>query len=315
VAVGGQAAQFDQGIYGVAIGGNAGRSLQGQAAVAIGMFAGDSGQGQNGIAVGESAGHASQGQESVALGYYAGSLDQETHCVAVGSQAGYGGQGNNAVAVGHNAGANFQGSGAVAVGSGAGQGQQGQYAVAVGCAAAPDAQGANTIVLNATGSALNTGATGATYIAPLRVDNDETVSGHRLRYADSTSEVTRTAVNTNGAGTSASVASDSSTYFALGVPTSVTTSTKVLVIVTAALTTVSGNSAYVSFTVTGATTLGADDTRALIQPGLDTPVCTSASFVVDTLTPGVNTFVMRGRSDGATVLFDRPSIAVIPLPM
>jgi hypothetical protein len=74
----------------------------------------------------------------------------------------------------------------VAVGRGAGQSNQGTQAVAVGYLAGQTNQHDNTVVLNASGSALNTEGTGRTYIKPLRV---ATVASNVMTYDQTTGEV------------------------------------------------------------------------------------------------------------------------------
>jgi hypothetical protein len=88
--------------------------------------------------------------------------------VHLGLRAGQNPAGNNGVAIGTNAGASTQGGGGVAVGLQAGQTSQGTYAVAVGTQAGQTSQHANSIVLNATGSPLNTLGISRSYVAPVR---------------------------------------------------------------------------------------------------------------------------------------------------
>jgi hypothetical protein len=72
------------------------------------------------------------------------------------------------------------------VGYAAGQNFQGTNAVAVGYLAGQTNQHDNTVVLNASGSALNTEGTGRTYIKPLRV---ATVASNVMTYDQTTGEV------------------------------------------------------------------------------------------------------------------------------
>jgi hypothetical protein len=92
----------------------------------------------------------------------------------------------NYVAVGRSAGQTSQGTNAVAVGYEAGKTEQGVSAVAVGYLAGQTNQHDNTVVLNASGSALNTEGTGRTYIKPLRV---ATVASNVMTYDQTTGEV------------------------------------------------------------------------------------------------------------------------------
>jgi hypothetical protein len=202
VAVGNQAGATSQGTSAVAVGQQAGRYNQGDNAVAVGNNAGFSAQGNNTVAVGWTAGRYNQNTFSVAVGTEAGNTSQGTNAVAVGNNAGFSAQGSNtvavgwtagrynqnafSVAVGTEAGQTSQGTSAVAVGRVAGQSNQGSNAVAVGYAAGYLDQHDNSIVLNATGSILNTEGTGRTYIKPLRV---ATVASNVMTYDQATGEV------------------------------------------------------------------------------------------------------------------------------
>lgn len=108
--------------------------------------------------------------------------------IALGVNAGKTSQGAVAVAVGQNAGMATQGIGAVAVGSNAGYSGQGNYAVAVGHQAGYNDQPANTIILNASGSAVNGVAlqTNSFYVNPIRT----TANGTPLMYNSTTKEIT-----------------------------------------------------------------------------------------------------------------------------
>ena len=185
-AVGDQAGKGSQGQYAVAVGYEAGQTSQGQYAVAVGFFAGRTTQGTNAVAVGYEAGKTTQGSSAVAVGRLAGKTSQGTQAVAVGKEAGETSQGNNAVAVGQKAGETSQGSSAVAVGRRAGQTSQGSSAVAVGDQAGETSQHDNSIVLNASGSALNTAGVSRFYVKPIR---SIASGGSVLTYDDSTGEI------------------------------------------------------------------------------------------------------------------------------
>jgi hypothetical protein len=161
------------------IGAYAGEINQGSTAVAIGYYAGNSSQSSTAVALGNSAGQNNQGSSGVALGYIAGQNNQGSSCVAVGSTAG----------------GNTQGSGAVALGGGAGQSSQGQNAIAIGRLAGQTNQPANSIVINASGSTLNGGYTGACYVKPIR----NNAGPQYLTYDPSSSEITYTAGGGSGA--------------------------------------------------------------------------------------------------------------------
>ena len=131
-------------------------------------------------------------ETKIALGSGAGSIAQGAQAVAIGSDAGNGLQGNTAVAVGSSAGRVSQGIDAVALGFGAGETSQGLQAVAIGAYAGQTSQPANTIILNASGSAVNGVAlqTNSFYVAPIRT----TANGTPLMYNSTTKEITYSTV-------------------------------------------------------------------------------------------------------------------------
>ena len=96
------------------------------------------------------------------------------------------------MAIGSNAGRVSQGSDAVALGFGAGEISQGLQAVAIGAYAGGTSQPANTIILNASGSAVNGVAaqTNSFYVAPIRT----TANGTPLMYNSTTKEITYSTV-------------------------------------------------------------------------------------------------------------------------
>lgn len=77
----------------------------------------------------------------------------------------------------------------------------------------------------------------------------------------------------------------------------------------------SGNSAYVGFAISGATTVAASIPRALRwQPAVANGLTQfGATFLVTGLTPGVNTFTLKYAVDGDTATFANRKIAVMPL--
>ncbi|NBO53199.1 MAG: hypothetical protein EBU84_01100, partial [Actinobacteria bacterium] len=79
--------------------------------------------------------------------------------------------GTTSIRLGRNAGQTGQGANAVALGEQAGNNSQGANAVAVGYLAGQTGQRANSIVINAQGTALNTGSTGTCFVAPIRNPN------------------------------------------------------------------------------------------------------------------------------------------------
>jgi hypothetical protein len=120
------------------------------------------------IAIGNDAGVENQGEDTIAIGGAAGYDSQSGGAVAIGNFAGSDHQGVNSVAIGVGAGQNTQNSYAIAIGSGAGSDNQGFQSIAIGRLAGDADQHANTIVLNATGTALNTIQEESLYIAPVR---------------------------------------------------------------------------------------------------------------------------------------------------
>ena len=182
----------------LAIGTEAGKTSQGQYAVAVGYRAGKATQGSSAVAVGDQAGKTTQGTQAVAVGYLAGQISQGINTVAVGKGAGKTSQVDYAVAVGWEAGKTSQGGSAVAIGNQAGETTQGTQAVAVGYKAGNTSQHDNSIVLNASGSALNTAGASRTYIKPLQAG---VVAGNMMAYDSTSGEVINyTGVSVNASG-------------------------------------------------------------------------------------------------------------------
>ena len=193
----------DTNLGALAIGYQAGFLSQANTAVAIGYQAALTAQGAGAVAIGRSAGN-SQSDFAVAIGSYAGVTNQGNAAVAVGKEAGNTTQGFGAVAIGSSAGSNTQGGSAVALGDSAGQNSQGVYSVAIGYAAAQNNQGAsavaigfyagqtsqanNSIILNATGSALNQTTANTFTVAPVR--NDVANTAEVMFYNTTSKEVT-----------------------------------------------------------------------------------------------------------------------------
>ena len=193
----------DTNLGALAIGYQAGFLSQANTAVAIGYQAALTAQGAGAVAIGRSAGN-SQSDFAVAIGSYAGVTNQGNAAVAVGKEAGNTTQGFGAVAIGSSAGSNTQGGSAVALGDSAGQNSQGVYSVAIGYAAAQNNQGAsavaigfyagqtsqanNSIILNATGSALNQTTANTFTVAPVR--NDVANIGNVMFYNATSKEIT-----------------------------------------------------------------------------------------------------------------------------
>jgi hypothetical protein len=154
----------------------------------LGYRAGLTSQGASSVAIGNNAGTTTQGASSVTIGNNAGTTTQGADSVAIGNAAGNLGQGTRSIAIGSSAGANSQSANAIAIGYTAGGLSQGEYAVAIGVDAGSSNQPANTIILNASGSAVNgvSAQTSSFYVAPIR--NAAGTSGV-LQYNSTTKEV------------------------------------------------------------------------------------------------------------------------------
>lgn len=144
------------------------------------------------IAIGSGAGVTAQDANTVAIGKNAGNDTQGDSAVAIGWSSGYYTQGPETVAVGAGAGNTYQQWGAVAIGKSAGYSSQGYWSVALGYAAGQTSQPDNSIIINATGSALN-GTESGLYVAPVR--NDETSTSYTLFYDTTTKEITYAAAS------------------------------------------------------------------------------------------------------------------------
>ena len=154
IGVGKNALSLEPGNYSVGMGLNAGSSHAAEQIVAIGTNAGRSYPGYRSISMGHNAGQQGINTHSVAIGYDAGRAAMNGYSVALGTSAGTINQGGSAVAIGRSAGNTSQKDHAIAIGRGSGLTNQGNYSVAIGAYAGqimPD----NSIVLNATGAALN----------------------------------------------------------------------------------------------------------------------------------------------------------------
>ena len=181
----------------IAIGYYAANIDQAQRSIAIGSHAAETNQGGWAIAIGEEAGQTNQKSNACGIGWRAGYNEQGMYAVAVGDGAGVQSQGNFSVAIGQAAGRDNQGIESVAIGRSSCQSGQGNYAVAigrnsgagtnsVGIGAYSDAGNERSIVLNATGSALNSGSSDALFIKPIRSDTNS----NKLLYNSSTGEIT-----------------------------------------------------------------------------------------------------------------------------
>jgi hypothetical protein len=119
------------------------------------------------IALGANAGLTNQDSLAVAIGNSAGRTNQSGRTVAIGNTAGNTSQGFAAVAIGSDAGNTSQGAYAVAIGQFAGTVNQGTNSIAIGYNAGLSGTFASSIILNASGSSLNSAAAGF-YVDPIR---------------------------------------------------------------------------------------------------------------------------------------------------
>jgi len=178
VLIGSNAGGVGQDADTVAIGNNAGNSNQGLNSVAIGLNAAYYLQNPNAIAIGRSAGATSQGQNTVALGYMAGEASQNTGALSFGFQAGR----------------IFQGTNSIAIGVKAGEVNQGCNAIAIGNQAGENTQCNNTIVLNASGTSLNTNVDSGFYVDPIR----DSANNKAVYYNTGTKEITFSDISNGG---------------------------------------------------------------------------------------------------------------------
>ena len=183
VAVGNSAGYYRQQAFTVAVGHNAGRCCQQSAAVAVGHAAGEYCQQANSVSIGVASGRYNQQEQSVAIGNRAGGCCQQFQSVAIGNEAGYHNQGQNAVAIGNGAGYGFRCS-------------QGNFSIAIGTAAGFCATQHNSIILNASGSNLNSYESGF-FVDPIR---NVASGGNVTAYNTTTKELVETNVQISNTG-------------------------------------------------------------------------------------------------------------------
>lgn len=174
----------------IAIGKYAGIYTQGECAIAIGEYAGHTEQGNFGIAIGAGAGSNFQSELAIAMGSDAGFDEQSTGAIAIGTEAGMTNQSADAIAIGTQSGKYGQDTNAIAIGTNTGYTNQGQKAIAIGFGAGQTNQPANSIVLNASNSALSGTTSSSCYVSPIRLaDNYNSTQTQSLMYDISTKEV------------------------------------------------------------------------------------------------------------------------------
>ena len=177
-----------QGAYSIAIGNGCGEANQGANTVAVGFHAGNLNQTEGGVAVGFQAGQTGQGANTVALGRGSGSLTQGELAISIGYNAGTSTQSKFAVAIGPECGKTNQGEAAIAIGIGAGYANQGRDSIAIGRGAGQGTMHATSIVLNATGTEVNSTGVSSFYVKPIRNLVDATLTN--LSYNPTTGEIT-----------------------------------------------------------------------------------------------------------------------------
>ena len=184
IAIGYRAGYLNQNPQAIAIGYNAGTNDQSTSSVAIGTFAGLDNQGTLAIAIGEQAGFDNQSKASIAIGAEAGIVDLGARGIAIGHQANrnsgsaIGPNGDFTIALGYQAGDFGQDSSAIAIGTRA------------GVSASSVRQPATSIVINATGNALQ--ATGASrfHVKPIRYGGATRPAGFfQMAYNPTTGEI------------------------------------------------------------------------------------------------------------------------------
>jgi len=222
-AIGRTAGQSNQGVNATAVGRSAGFQFQGEEAVAIGRNAGLFNQGAQSIGIGLSAGENDQPANSIILnasgsvldgtqsGLYVKPVreatlgkslyyDETTGEIAYDDGAG-GWVGtaesdlnmntfkitypNGKVRIGTDSGNTNQGNNAIAIGSNSGVVNQGSRAIAIGESAGFSAQHASSIILNASGSALNSSGPNRFFVKPIR----EATLGKSLYYDATSGEI------------------------------------------------------------------------------------------------------------------------------
>ena len=189
IAIGALSGTISQQDYSIAIGNEAGSNYQRSNAIAIGVEAGQRNQQREAIAIGIIAGKNNQGSDAIAIGAVAGYTNQGTQAISIGYYAGETNQGQNSISVGWGAGGSNQGANSIAIGTSAGYALQGTGCVAIGYQAGFTGQHANTIILSATGGALNSDKTGALFVNPIALRG--TGTNEVLYYDSGNSEVFR----------------------------------------------------------------------------------------------------------------------------
>jgi hypothetical protein len=133
------------------------------------------------------------GNEKINLGLNAGVIPSGTNTISFGNQAGINSQKNYAIAMGTNAGYQNQGERSIAIGVDSGKHQQNDC-IAIGNKAGNngfDAQSANSIILNASGTNLNSYSQGF-FVKPIRDIPGGSTNQFLLYYDTSKNEIKKT---------------------------------------------------------------------------------------------------------------------------
>jgi hypothetical protein len=120
---------------------------------------------------------------------------------------------------------------------------------------------------------------------------------------------------TDGATVATSQTTTSTSYTDLtttGPAVTLTTGTRVLVTLSSIIFNTGVNNSWMAVAVSGATTLAADDARAIVVTGT-TGLSASRTFELTGLTAGSNTFTAKYKVTGGTGTFQNRDIVVIPL--
>jgi len=195
IAIGNSAGKTQQANGAISIGIGTGANNQGYTAIAIGQFAGENQQGNYSLGIGDSSGRQNQGSNSVAIGYQASQNNQGNLSVALGAYAGMGSnalghnQANYTIAIGAQAAESTNGDqeiGAIAIGYQAARAFQRQYSIAIGYQAGANIVATNSIILNATGTNVNSNVANSFIVKPIR----NATSGNILYYDANLGEIT-----------------------------------------------------------------------------------------------------------------------------
>jgi len=191
LAIGNGAGQTSQGVESVAVGYNAANDAQSSTSTALGAYAGESQQREGATAVGYGAGRSLQGSYAIAIGQDPAADAQGAYGIAIGYQTADTTQGDYSIAVGYEAGKTTQGQRAIAIGYEAGWTSQGSESIAVGSYIGKNVQHPNTILLNASGTELDSTASGGWYVKPI-ADTATTAGLKSLFYDSGSGEIKAT---------------------------------------------------------------------------------------------------------------------------